>query len=633
MGREVFYITTPIYYPNDVPHIGHAYNAVAVDVVARYRRLRGEEVFHLTGTDEHGLKLQRAAEAAGMHPQRWVDEMEPRWREVWARLDIAYDDYIRTTEPRHEAAVAKLLEAVYGNGRDDIYLGTYEGLYCVSCEAYYTEDELRDGLCPIHERRVERLEEENYFFRLSAYRDRLLDHYAENPSAVEPESRRNEVLAAIRGGLRDFSISRTTFDWGIPLPWDPKHVCYVWFDALTNYITAAGYADDPVRFARTWPADVHVIGKDILKPHAVFWPTMLKSAGLPLYKRLVVHGHILAMDGRKMGKSLGNAIDPVVLLDKFGVDAVHYALLRDTSLGSDSPFGEEIVVQRLNADLANDLGNLLSRVRTMLLKYCGGVLPAPSPADSEIARHGVALAGKVRVYVDELKLHLALEEALQYVRSLNKFVNDAKPWELARDPARLKELEDVLYTVVEGLRIASVALEAALPTKAKELRAALGLGGFTLAQTETWGLSPQGTRIPQEAPILFPKLEAKPAPTPEAEALEPQAPNGLITLEDFAKIELRVAEVVKCEKHPKADKLLVLTLNVGDHTRQVVSGIAQWYAPQSLVGRKLVLVANLKPAVLRGIESQGMILAGEDAAGNVVVVSPEKDLPPGAKVR
>ncbi|MCX7783758.1 MAG: methionine--tRNA ligase subunit beta, partial [Meiothermus sp.] len=391
-------------------------------------------------------------------------------------------------------------------------------------------------------------------------------------------------------------------------------------------------------FEKYWPHAWHVIGKDILKPHAIFWPTMLKSAGLPIYKRLVVHGHILAMDGRKMGKSLGNAIDPLALLDKFGVDAVHYALLRDTTLGSDSPFGEEVVVQRLNADLANDLGNLLSRVRTMLLKYCGGVIPAPSSADTEIAKAGVALAEKVRKEVDALRIHLALEEVLQYVRSLNKFINDVKPWELARDESRKKELEDALYTAVEGLRVASVLLEPALPTKARELRAALGLGDYTLAQTETWGLSPAGTQIPQEAPILFPKLEVGiEAGEPKAESAKPKAEapsgNGPIAIDDFAKVDFRVAEVVKAEKHPKADKLLVLTLNVGDHTRQVVSGIAKDYSPESLVGKKLVLVANLKPAVLRGVESQGMILAGENAEGKIVVVTPEQDLPPGTKVR
>jgi methionyl-tRNA synthetase len=470
---------------------------------------------------------------------------------------------------------------------------------------------------------------------MEKYRPWLVEYLQAHPHLIQPQGYRNEVLEILKEPIGDLSISRPKdrVPWGIPIPWDENHVTYVWFDALLAYVSSLASRG---LFEKFWPHAWHIIGKDILKPHAIFWPTMLKSAGMPIYKRLVVHGHILAMDGRKMGKSLGNAIDPLALLDKFGVDAVHYALLRDTTLGSDSPFGEEVVHQRLNSDLANDLGNLLSRVRTMLLRYCGGVIPAPSSADSEIAKAGVALAEKMRKEVDALRIHLALEEVLQYVRSLNKFVNDAKPWELARDPSRKKKLEDALYTAVEGLRIASVLLEPALPTKAPELRAALGLGDYTLAQTETWGLAPAGTPIPQEAPILFPKLEVgepkAESPKPGA-AAEPSAANGLIGIDDFAKVDFRVAEVIKAEKHPKADKLLVLTLNLGDHTRQVVSGIAQHYTPESLVGKKLVLVANLKPAVLRGVESQGMILAGENAEGKIVVVTPEQDLPPGAKIR
>src|SRR5262245_39138313 len=328
MGRDVFFITTPIYYPNDVPHIGHAYTSVAADVIARYHRLRGEDVFHLTGTDEHGLKLQRAAEAAGLEPQAWVDDMEPKWTEVWARLDIAYADYLRPTQPRHEQAVTKLLQAVHDNGRDDIYLDTYEGLYCVSCEAYYTAEELLEGeLCPVHERPVEHMTEENYFFRLSAYADRLLEHYEAHPLAVQPETRRNEVLSLIRGGLQDFSISRTTFDWGIPLPWDPKHVCYVWFDALTNYITAAGYADDPERFARTWPANIHLIGKDILRFHAVYWPAMLMAGGVEPPTQVFAHG-FLTVGGKKMSKTNLTGIHPFQLIDRFGADSYRYCFLR-----------------------------------------------------------------------------------------------------------------------------------------------------------------------------------------------------------------------------------------------------------------------------------------------------------------
>ncbi|MCX8087899.1 MAG: methionine--tRNA ligase [Meiothermus ruber] len=629
---KVFYETAAIDYANAAPHIGHVYEKIICDFLARFHRLDGYDTNFVTGTDEHGEKIARAAKNAGQEPQAFVDYVsEQLFQPAYQRLLISYDDYIRTTSERHKRYVQEILRKVYEAG--DIYYAEYEGLYSVGSERFVTEKELVNGILPGDSEPPILRKEANYFFRMEKYRPWLLEYLAEHPDLIQPQAYRNEVLEMLKEPIGDLSISRPKdrVPWGIPIPWDENHVTYVWFDALLAYVSSLASRG---LFEKYWPFAWHVIGKDILKPHAVFWPTMLKSAGLPIYKRLVVHGHILAMDGRKMGKSLGNAIDPLALLDKFGVDAVHYALLRDTTLGSDSPFGEEVVAQRLNSDLANDLGNLLSRVRTMLLKYCEGIVPAASSPESEIARAGVALANKVRKEVDALRIHLALEEVLQYVRSLNKFINDTKPWELARDPGKKKELEDVLYTAVEGLRIASVLLEPALPTKARELRAALGLGDYTIEQTETWGFSPAGTRIPEEAPILFPKLEVLES---KAENVKPNAgpapANSLITIDEFAKVDFRVAEVIKAEKHPKADKLLVLTLNVGDHTRQVVSGIAQYYTPESLVGKKLVLVANLKPAVLRGVESQGMILAGEDAQGRIVVVTPEQDLPPGAKVR
>lgn len=633
---KVFYETAAIDYANAAPHIGHVYEKIICDFLARFYRLDGYETNFVTGTDEHGEKIARAAKNAGQEPQAFVDYVsEQLFQPTYQRLLISYDDYIRTTSERHKRYVQEILRKVYEAG--DIYYAEYEGLYSVGAERFVTERELVNGILPGDSEPPVLRKEANYFFRMEKYRPWLVEYLSEHPDLIQPQAYRNEVLEMLKEPIGDLSISRpkSRVPWGIPIPWDENHVTYVWFDALLAYVSSLASRG---LFEKFWPHAWHVIGKDILKPHAIFWPTMLKSAGLPVYKRLVVHGHILAMDGRKMGKSLGNAIDPLALLDKFGVDAVHYALLRDTTLGADSPFGEEVVLQRLNSDLANDLGNLLSRVRTMLLKYCGGVIPPVSSPESDIARAGVALANKVRREVEALRIHLALEEVLQYVRSLNKFVNDARPWELARDPGKKRELEEALYTVVEGLRIASVLLQPALPTKAKELRAALGLGDYTVAQTEVWGLSPAGTRIPQEAPILFPKLEVAEVKTdgvkPKATlSTEPRSANGLIGIDDFAKFDFRVAEVVKAEKHPKADKLLVLTLNVGDHTRQVVSGIAQYYTPESLVGKKLVLVANLKPVVLRGVESQGMILAGEDDQGRIVVITPEQDLPPGAKVR
>jgi methionyl-tRNA synthetase len=511
MGRDVFYITSPIYYPNDVPHIGHAYNAVACDFIARYHRLRGEEVFHLTGTDEHGLKLQRAAEAAGMHPQRWVDEMEPRWREVWARLDIAYDDYIRTTEPRHEAAVTKLLLAVYENGSDDIYLGTYEGLYCVSCEAYYTEEELVNGLCPIHERPVEHVTEENYFFRLSADRDRLLEHYERNPSAVEPAARRNEVVSTIRRGLRDFSISRTTFDWGYPLPWDPKHVCYVWFDALTNYITAAGYAEGGGRFDAIWPADVHLIGKDILRFHAIYWPAMLMAADIEPPRQVWAHG-FLTVGGKKMSKTNATGIHPFELIDQFGTDSYRWYFMREMRFGEDGSFSLESMQERHNADLANGLGNLASRVLAMLASSFDGQVPAPAVDGAE--EDLPALVERAVAGYDEHMLGLRLQHALVAVWSivdrLNGYLVEKEPWKVVKDPERRDEVASILYAGAEALRILAILVQPIMPSAAERLWEQLGVPEPLLHQrvpaSVRWGGLKPGTATVKGG-SLFPRVD------------------------------------------------------------------------------------------------------------------------------
>ncbi|HET7237028.1 MAG TPA: methionine--tRNA ligase [Actinomycetota bacterium] len=512
MGRDLFYITTPIYYPNDVPHIGHAYTSVAADAIARYHRLRGDEVFQLTGTDEHGLKLQRAAEAAGADPKSWVDGMEPQWREVWARLAIGYDDYIRTTEPRHEKAVQQLLTAVHENGREDIYLGTYEGLYCVSCEAYYTEGELIDGNCPIHGRPVEHLREENYFFRLSAYADRLLEHYERNPGAVEPETRRNEVLSLIRGGLQDFSISRTSFDWGIPLPWDPNHVCYVWFDALTNYITAAGYGTDPERFARTWPANVHLIGKDIVRFHAVYWPAMLMAGGVEPPTQVWAHGFI-TVGGQKMSKTNATGIHPFELVDHFGVDSYRYYFLREIAFGADGSFSWESMVDRHNADLANGLGNLASRVLAMLGSSFGGVVPAPASEGAQADLPDV-IADAVRRYEEHLS-QVAPTQAIAAVWDVvdraNGYLVQKEPWKLAKDPARAEELAGVLYASAETLRILAVLISPIMPGAAERLWTQLGipepLSSQRLPEAARWGGLVPGTAT-AKGESLFPRLES-----------------------------------------------------------------------------------------------------------------------------
>ena len=512
MGRDVFYITTPIYYPNDVPHIGHAYNAVATDFVARYHRLRGERVFHLTGTDEHGLKLQRAAEAAGMDPQRWVDEMEPRWREVWARLEIANDDYIRTTEPRHERAVQRLLQAVYENGRQDIYLGHYEGLYCVSCEAYYTEDELVDGACPIHGRPVERMREENYFFRLSAYADRLLEHYERHPLAVQPDTRRNEVLSLIRGGLQDFSISRTNFRWGIPLPWDPNHVCYVWFDALTNYLTAAGYGSDDERFASVWPANVHLIGKDILRFHAVYWPAMLMAGDVEPPTQVWAHG-FLTVGGRKMSKTNATGIHPFELVDHFGVDSYRYYFMREIAFGADGSFSWESMVDRHNADLANGLGNLVSRVLAMLGTGFGGLVPDPGSTGAEDDLPAVIerAAKGYDEHMSTLALTQALASVWEVVDRANGYLVEKEPWKIAKDDDRRDELAGVLYAATETLRALAVMIRPIMPGAAARLWDQLGIADPIDAQrlpaAARWRGLAVGTKT-SKGEALFPRLDS-----------------------------------------------------------------------------------------------------------------------------
>jgi methionyl-tRNA synthetase len=512
MGRDVFYITTPIYYPNDVPHIGHAYNAVATDFIARFHRLRGEEVFHLTGTDEHGLKLQRAAEERGMTAQQWVDEMEPRWKEVWARLNIAYDDYIRTTEARHTAGVEQLLNAVHDNGRNDIYLGTYEGLYCVSCEAYYTEADLLPGeLCPIHERPVEHMTEENYFFRLSAYADRLLEHYDQNPSAIEPETRRNEVLSTIRGGLQDFSISRTTFDWGIPLPWDKEHVCYVWFDALTNYLTAAGYADDPERFARVWPANIHSIGKDILRFHAIYWPAMLMAGDVELPIQVWAHGY-LTVSGKKMSKTNATGIHPFELLDRFGVDSYRYYFMREIQFGQDGSFSWESMMERHNADLANGLGNLASRVLAMLATNYGGVVPEPTlpGAESDLPAVTAEAAARFEAHVLNIELSPAVAAIWDIVARANHYLVEKEPWKLVKDGTKREELASVIYASAETLRILAVLISPIMPRAAAELWSQLGLEDLDaqrLPEAAAWGGLPPGTKTTKGL-SLFPRLDA-----------------------------------------------------------------------------------------------------------------------------
>jgi methionyl-tRNA synthetase len=511
MPKDTFYVTTPIYYPNDVPHIGHGYTTVATDFVARYHRLRGERVFFLTGTDEHSQNVYRKAQEEGADPKDFVDAMEPRWREVWELLDISNDDYIRTTEDRHAQAVTSLLTAVHENGRDDIYLGTYEGLYCVSCEAYYTEDDLVEGMCPIHGTPVEAMSEENYFFRLSAYQDRLLRHYEEHPEGVEPDSRRNEVLSLIKGGLWDFSISRTSFAWGVPLPWDPKHVCYVWFDALTNYVTAAGYGTDEDRFERIWPADIHFIGKDIIRFHAIYWPAMLMAGGVEPPRQVWAHG-FLTVGGEKMSKTRATGIHPKVLVDEFGVDAYRYYFMREVQFGQDGSFSWESMRDRYHADLSNGLGNLASRVLAMIDQYFQGIVPEPavSGVEGDLPATVADAAARYDSLMDEVALSQALGAVWEVVDRANRYLVEQEPWAMAGDEGRRGELAAVLYASTEVLRVLAVLISPIMPRAAARLWEQLGVEGpledQRLPAGAAWGGLPPGTRIRRGDP-LFPRLE------------------------------------------------------------------------------------------------------------------------------
>ena len=640
--EQTFYVTTPIYYVNAEPHLGHAYTTIVGDFLARWHRLDGHDTYFLTGTDEHGEKVYQAAAAAGTDPQSFTDRISRRFRRAWQRLDISHDDFIRTTEPRHTGVVRQVLQRIYDAG--DIYRAEYEGLYSVGQERFVTDKELVDGKLPEDAAPPERRREINYFFRMEKYQPWLIEHLERNPDFIRPAAYRREVLGMLREPLGDLSISRPRerVPWGIPLPWDAEHVTYVWFDALINYASALGYPAGE-RYRRFWTSARHLIGKDILKAHAVFWPTMLKAAGSPLYHSLIVGGYLFGPDGRKMSKSLGNAMDPFEMAQRFGPDALRYYLLRAVPYGYDGNVGAAALAERYNADLANDLGNLVSRTRTLIVKHLGRRLAAPrqSAADQPIIEAGTGLLATVREQVRGLKFNAALEEVMQYVRSLNRYFNDQQPWRLAREPESRARLATVLYNVVEGVRIAAALLEPAMPAKMREIRAALGLGPVAFAELDRWGRTAAGTELPETAPAPFPRVDVRAAPAPAAPApakqegavAEDSAAEKTIGIDEFARVKLRVAEVIGAERVPKTDKLLALRLRLGGAERTVVSGIAEHYAAEDLVGRKLVVVANLKPVKLRGILSEGMILAAEEAGGRLALTEVPRDFPSGAEVR
>ena len=651
--KNTFYLTTPIYYPSGNLHIGHAYTTVAGDAMARYKRMRGFDVMYLTGTDEHGQKIQEKAEEKGVTPQQYVDEMVAGIKELWSKLDISYDDFIRTTDERHTEVVAKIFEQLLEQG--DIYLGEYEGWYCTPCESYFTELQLtEEGNCPDCGRPVEKVKEESYFFKVSKYADRLLQYYEENPGFIQPESRKNEMINNfIKPGLEDLAVSRTTFDWGIKIPSNPKHVIYVWIDALTNYITALGYgSEDESKYQKYWPADVHLVGKEIVRFHTIYWPIMLMALDLPLPKKVFAHGWLLMKDG-KMSKSKGNVVDPVTLIDRYGLDSLRYYLLREVPFGSDGVFTPESFVERLNFDLANDLGNLLNRTVAMINKYFDGVIPAYSGSNGEFEQSLLEVnKSTVEKYVEameKMEFSVALSVLWQLVSRTNKYIDETQPWQLAKEEAQVDQLKAVMVHLAESLRRIAIMLQPFLTQTPKEIFSQLGVEAESLTTWESmneFGVIPAGIVVKKGNPI-FPRLDLEEevnyikmkmqdsAPKPEEKKEEKSAPLqdvGEISIDDFMKVDLRVAEVIEAEPVKKADKLLKLQLDLGYEKRQVVSGIAQYYKPEELVGQRVICVTNLKPVKLRGELSQGMILAGSQD-GKLALATVPDSLPLGAKVK
>ena len=638
---STFYLTTPIYYVNARPHLGHACTTIMADAMCRYRRLRGDRVYFLTGTDEHGDKIAQAAAKAGVSPKAYADEIAEAFRDTWRRLGITNDDFIRTTEPRHEKVVREVLQRLYDSG--EIYFGEYGGWYCYGCERFYTEKEIVDGKCPDHQTPLTFIKEKNYFFKMSKYQEWLIKHLEDHPEFIQPERYRNEVLGFLREPLLDLSISRpkARLQWGIPLPFDDQYVTYVWFDALINYYSAV--TEPPQEKTRgLWEHVEHLIGKDILKPHGVYWPTMLKAAGIPLYRRLNVHGY-WSLGGGKMSKSVGNVVEAFQLTDKYGHDAFRYFLLREMSFGLDASFSEEALVERLNADLANDLGNLASRATT-LIAAAGPVaqVTAPAePADLEIAAAAAAARGAVEQAMQEFAFQKALAGLWAFIGTVNRYVDASAPWALGKDPAKRPRLERVLLTLADALGFLGVMLEPFLPDAARKIRDALGVSGPVRLDAAVMG---QLASLPRVSKIsgLFPRVDTKAkAPQAPVSTLSPQGRGqgegasstpGKIPITDFQKVELRVAEVLAAERVPKSKKLLRLSIKVGEESRTLVAGIAEAYEPSELVGRKVVIVANLEPATLMGIESNGMVLAASHE-GTVSLLTLDKDVPSGSQVK
>lgn len=638
------YITTAIDYVNSLPHIGTAYEKIGADVLSRFFRLLGDEVILHMGNDEHSVNVLKSAVALGLPPKVYCDQMRPKFEHVWHALGIKYEQFIQTSEPRHYRTVSKLFEKIHANG--DIYLRDYEGWYCESCEAFYTEKDLVDGLCPNHRARPKWLKEKNYYFRLSKYRDFLLGHIGENPQFILPAKRRNEILSLLRQGIEDISVSRSSFEWGIPLPIEKSHVVYVWFDALINYITGVEYFEESKKFKTWWPANIHIIGKDITRFHCVIWPAMLKSAGVELPKTILGHGFVY-LKGEKMSKTLGNVVTPLDILDRypdFGADALRYSLMRGSSFGDDGDFSWDEFIQRYNADLANGIGNLVSRTLGMVWRYQAGVVQAQKlPAgETKLLQDAQDIFAEVKKFMDpwqsgDVQGHFAIERIWSYISRLDQYIDVRQPWTLAKDPTKKQELSVVMTALVEAVRLVTILVSPFIPAAAEKIWQAFGFDrhcAFADIRFDDLKKIPfvkKDEQLAQEKLMVFPRIEAaKKMDVPEKDASVP-SPATLITFDEFGKVKLRVAKVLAAEKVEKADKLLKLQIELGDERRQIVAGVAEHYTPEQILGKNIVVVANLKPAKIRGIESQGMLLAAKKD-GKLTLVTVADDIPSGADV-
>ena len=648
MEKQKYYITTAIAYTSGKPHIGNTYEAVLADAIARYKRLEGYDVFFQTGTDEHGQKIELKAEEAGITPKEFVDNVSGEIKNIWDLMNTSYDKFIRTTDEDHEKQVQKIFKKMYAKG--DIYKGHYEGMYCTPCESFFTESQLVDGKCPDCGRPCVPAKEEAYFFKMSKYADRLIEHIKTHPEFIQPESRKNEMMNNfLLPGLQDLCVSRTSFKWGIPVDFDPKHVVYVWLDALTNYITGIGYdcdGDSTEQFGKLWPADLHLIGKDLIRFHTIYWPIFLMSLDLPLPKQVFGHPWLLQGDG-KMSKSKGNVLYADELVDFFGVDAVRYFVLHEMPFENDGVITWELMVERLNSELANTLGNLVNRTISMSNKYFGGVVEnknVTEPVDEDMKAFVLAAPGKVAAKMEKLRVADAMTEVFSLFKRLNKYIDETMPWALAKEEDKQDRLATVLYNLVEGITIGAALLEAFMPETTERILAQLNAEKRSFESLDTFGLYPSGNKVVEKPEILFARLDLKEVMA-KVEELHPPVqeekeeesgidlePKAEITFEDFEKLQFQVGEIIACEAVKKSKKLLCSQVKIGSQVRQIVSGIKAHYTPEEMVGKKVMVVTNLKPAKLAGVMSEGMILCAEDAEGNLALMTPEKNMPAGAEI-